>query len=169
MIKLASETIDKSDIKKLIGWLKTHPKLTQGNLTKNFESKFANWIGTKYAIFCNSGSSANLLMLSALLENRIIKKNSKVVVPSICWSTDVAPIFQLNLNPILCDIDLESLSLDLRGSAKSTHNLSYHSTKAQQIRSRRASRTKHFAIGSARACAATAAPLARRVPAQFPL
>ena len=113
MIKLASETIDKSDIKKLIGWLKTQPKLTQGNLTKNFESKFANWIGAKYAIFCNSGSSANLLMLSALLENQIIKKNSKVVVPSICWSTDVAPIFQLNLNPILCDIDLESLSLDL--------------------------------------------------------
>ena len=109
MIKLATETIDKSDIDKLIKWLKKNPKLTQGNLTKLFEKKFANWIGTKYAVFCNSGSSANLLMLSTLLELEVIKKNAKIVVPSICWSTDVAPIFQLNLNPILCDINLENL------------------------------------------------------------
>ena len=113
MIKLATETIDKIDIKKLIAWLKTYPKLTQGKLTQKFEKKFAKWLGTKYAIFCNSGSSANLLMLSSLLQANIIKKNSKVVVPAICWSTDVAPIFQLNLNPLLCDINLENLSLDL--------------------------------------------------------
>ena len=113
MIKLATETIDKNDIKKLIAWLKTYPKLTQGKLTQKFEKKFAKWLGTKYAIFCNSGSSANLLMLSSLLQANIIKKNSKVVVPAICWSTDVAPIFQLNLNPLLCDINLENLSLDL--------------------------------------------------------
>lgn len=113
MIKLASETIDKNDIGKLVNWLKKYPKLTQGELTKKFENKFADWIGSKYAIFCNSGSSANLLMLSALLEAKIIKRNAKVVVPSICWSTDVAPIFQLNLNPLLCDINLENLSLDL--------------------------------------------------------
>ena len=113
MIKLAAETIDKSDIRKLISWLKKNPKLTQGNLTKIFEKKFANWIGVKYAVFCNSGSSANLLMLSALLELGIISKNAKIVVPSICWSTDVAPIFQLNLNPILCDINLDNLSIDL--------------------------------------------------------
>ena len=113
MIKLATETIDKNDIKGLIAWLKTYPKLTQGKLTQKFEKKFAKWIGAKYAIFCNSGSSANLLMLSSLLQADIIKKNSKVVVPAICWSTDVAPIFQLNLNPLLCDINLENLSLDL--------------------------------------------------------
>ena len=113
MIKLATETIDKNDIKRLIAWLKTYPKLTQGKLTQKFENKFAKWLGTKYAIFCNSGSSANLLMLSSLLQANIIKKNSKVVVPAICWSTDVAPIFQLNLNPLLCDINLENLSLDL--------------------------------------------------------
>lgn len=113
MIKLATETIDKNDIKRLIAWLKTYPKLTQGKLTQKFEKKFAKWLGTKYAIFCNSGSSANLLMLSSLLQANIIKKNSKVVVPAICWSTDVAPIFQLNLNPLLCDINLENLSLDL--------------------------------------------------------
>ena len=52
-------------------------------------------------------------MLSTLLELEVIKKNAKIVVPSICWSTDIAPIFQLNLNPILCDINLENLSIDL--------------------------------------------------------
>lgn len=114
MIKLAAETIDKSDISNLIKWLKTNPRLTQGKLTKLFEKKFAKWIGTKYALFCNSGSSANLLMLAALLESKIIKPKSKIVVPAICWATDIAPIFQLNLEPILCDINLKNLSIDLK-------------------------------------------------------
>ena len=114
MIKLASETIDKKDTKQLINWLKTNPKLTQGDLTIKFEKKFAKWIGSKYAVFCNSGSSANLLMLSALLEKKIIKEKSSIVVPSICWSTDIAPILQLNLNPILCDVDIKNLSIDIK-------------------------------------------------------
>ncbi len=114
MIKLASETIDKKDTKQLINWLKTNPKLTQGDLTIKFEKKFAKWIGSKYAVFCNSGSSANLLMLSALLEKNIIKEKSSIVVPSICWSTDIAPILQLNLNPILCDVDIKNLSIDIK-------------------------------------------------------
>ena len=113
MIKLASETIDKKDLLTLTKWLKSNPRLTQGKQTLKFEKNFAKWIGSKYALFCNSGSSANLLMLSALLELNIIKKKSRVVVPSICWSTDVSPIFQLDLDPILCDINLENFSIDL--------------------------------------------------------
>ena len=113
IIKLSSDTINKQDINKLINWLKKNPRLTQGELTIEFEKKFAKWIGSKYALFCNSGSSANLLMISALLEENIIKRKSKVIVPAISWSTDLAPIFQLDLNPILCDINLENLSIDI--------------------------------------------------------
>jgi CDP-6-deoxy-D-xylo-4-hexulose-3-dehydrase len=40
-------------------------------------------------------------------------KNNKVVLPGLCWATDLAPILQLNLEPILCDVDLETLAVDL--------------------------------------------------------
>lgn len=52
---LAEKIIDKNDIAKLISWLKAGPRLTKGKLTQEFENKWAKWIGTKYAVFCNSG------------------------------------------------------------------------------------------------------------------
>ena len=113
MIKLVNDTINNQDIDSLIDWLKTYPKLTKGNLTIELEKKWAKWIGTKYSIFCNSGSSANLLMLWALVEAERIKRNAKVVIPSVAWATDLSPVIQLGMNPILCDINLEDLSVDL--------------------------------------------------------
>jgi len=57
MIKypLAKETINNEDIDKLIEWLKTYPRLTKGELTEQFEKEWAEYIGTKYSVFCNSG------------------------------------------------------------------------------------------------------------------
>ena len=66
MIYLTNDTIDNKDIDSLIEWLKTYPRLTKGPLTKEFEKKWSEWLGTKYSVYCNSGSSANLLMLYAL-------------------------------------------------------------------------------------------------------
>ena len=83
MIKLVGDTIDNKDINNLIEWLKTYPRLTKGPLTLDLERKWSSWLGIDHSIFCNSGSSANLLMLWALVESRRIKKNSKVVVPSV--------------------------------------------------------------------------------------
>ena len=60
---LAKETIDKEDIDALCGWLKSYPRLTKGNLTLEVEDEWAKYIGTRYAAFNNSGSSANLLMI----------------------------------------------------------------------------------------------------------
>ena len=113
MIKLVNDTIDNGDIDNLIEWLKTYPRLTKGNLTLELEEKWANWLGTKYSVFCNSGSSANLLMLWALVEAERIKRDAKIVVPSVAWATDLSPVIQLGMNPILCDINLEDLSIDL--------------------------------------------------------
>ena len=112
MIKLINDTIDEKDINELIKWLETFPRLTKGPVTKQFEEKWSKWIGTKYSVYCNSGSSANLLMLYALIRSGRIK-NNMVVVPGLCWATDLAPVIQLNGNPILCDINLDNLSVDL--------------------------------------------------------
>ena len=111
-IPLQRDTINNADIDRLIEWLKTYPRLTKGNVTLEFEKKWSKWLGTKYSVFVNSGSSANLLMLYALIISGRMK-NNKVVIPGLCWATDLAPILQLNLQPILCDIDLGTLSIDL--------------------------------------------------------
>jgi len=111
MITLVKDTIDNKDIDGLIDWLKTYPRLTKGLVTLELEKKFSDWLGTEYSVFCNSGSSANLLMLSVLKEKYDAKK---VVVPSVAWSTDLAPVMQLGMMPILCDCNMKDLSVDLR-------------------------------------------------------
>ena len=111
-ISLVKDTIDNNDIDNLIDWLKTYPRLTKGPVTLELEKKYSNWLGRKYSVFVNSGSSANLLMLSALQQGDYLK-NNKVVVPSVAWATDLAPVMQLGLKPILCDSNKRDLSADL--------------------------------------------------------
>jgi len=112
MITLVKDTIDNNDIDRLVDWLKTYPRLTKGPVTLDFEKKYSEWLGTKYSVFVNSGSSANLLMLSALHQGEYLK-NDKIVVPSTAWSTDLAPVIQLGLEPLLCDSNMENLSVDI--------------------------------------------------------
>ena len=68
MIKLVEDNIDRKDIQKLIEWLETFPRLTKGPLTVEYEKKWAEYLGCKEAVFVNSGSSANLVMLQVLIE-----------------------------------------------------------------------------------------------------
>jgi CDP-6-deoxy-D-xylo-4-hexulose-3-dehydrase len=114
MIKLVKDTIDKNDINKLIEWLNQDeiPRLTKGDLTWELESKWAKKIGTKYSVYVNSGSSAILLALAALLHTGKLR-NNKVVVPGLSWATDVSSPMLLGMEPILCDSNLEDLSCDL--------------------------------------------------------
>jgi CDP-6-deoxy-D-xylo-4-hexulose-3-dehydrase len=106
-IPLVKDTVDKKDIKTLIKWLKTNPRLTKGDLTIEFEKQWSKWLGVKYSVFINSGSSANLAMIySLILSNRL--KNNKVIVPSVSWVTTVTPIMQLGLEPIICDCDKDN-------------------------------------------------------------
>lgn len=113
MIKLVEDTIDNNDIDRLIQWLQTYPRLTKGPVTEQLEAKWARESGTRYSIFCNSGSSANLLMLQVLLETGKLTQGDSVVVPGLAWATDLAPVIQLGLKPIVCDVNLEDLSADL--------------------------------------------------------
>ncbi len=109
---LAEDTIDNKDIDALIKWLKKYPRLTKGELTLKFEKKWSDWLGKKYSIFCNSGSSANLLMFYTLLLSGVLK-NKKVIVPSVGWITTIAPAIQFGFEPIMCEADKETFGLDL--------------------------------------------------------
>lgn len=110
-IKLVKDTITNSEIDELCDWLKTYPQLTKSKLTEQFEEKWSSWLGRKYSVFVNSGSSANLAMFYTLKILNLLK-NNKVVVPCVSWVTTVSPIMQLGLDVILCDTDKETLGLD---------------------------------------------------------
>jgi CDP-6-deoxy-D-xylo-4-hexulose-3-dehydrase len=111
-IKLVKDTITNNEIDNLCKWLSTYPKLTKGPLTEEFEQKWSEWQGSKYSVFLNSGSSANLAMLYALkISNKL--KNNKIILPCVSWVTTISPAIQFGMDPILCDTDIETLGLDI--------------------------------------------------------
>ena len=107
---LAKETINEEDIDALCDWLKTYPRLTKGELTPQFEKKWADFIGTKYAVFCNSGSSANLLMVYAAM---LLKGIKKIVVPPVGWVTTISPAIQFGLEILPGKTDPKTFGIDL--------------------------------------------------------
>lgn len=91
-------------------------KFTMGEQVSKFENMFAKYIGSKYAVMVNSGSSANLLALSVITNYKRKYKllpDSEILVPALCWSTSVFPIIQCNLTPIFVDVDPKTLNIDL--------------------------------------------------------
>ena len=84
--------------------------LTAGPYTEKFESRFAKTVGMRHAFMVNSGSSANLLALSALtsprLGDRALKPGDEVITVAAGFPTTVTPILQNNLIPVYIDIDL---------------------------------------------------------------
>lgn len=109
---LAENTINRQDVDRLIAWLRTYPRLTQGALTVEFEDQWSRWVGRKFSCFCNSGSSANLLMYYVLLISGRLR-NKKVVVPSVGWVTSIAPALQFGFEPLMCEADPDTFGLDL--------------------------------------------------------
>jgi CDP-6-deoxy-D-xylo-4-hexulose-3-dehydrase len=112
-IPLVRDTIDLDTIKKLVGWLETNPKLTKSDLTIEFEKKWSEYLGKKYSVYVNSGSSANLLMIYALLQSKKLK-NNKIILPAVSWTTTVTPAIQFGMDPILCECDKDTLGLDIK-------------------------------------------------------
>lgn len=91
-------------------------KITMSSLTKKFEYEFAKYIGAKYALMVNSGSSANLLSTFALinpLKKNRLKKGDECLIPSLCWSTSLWPIVQAGLIPKFVDILPSTLNISI--------------------------------------------------------
>ena len=109
---LAVDTISRHDVQNVVSWLKAYPRLTMANETLAFEKAWSKWLGVKYSVMCNSGSSANLLMYAALDSTKLAGKR-RIVVPATGWVTTVAPAIQLNWNPVMCESDSKTFGLDL--------------------------------------------------------
>ena len=96
-IRLHSSTLDyKSTFACMKAILEN--KITMGALVKSYEQFYAQYIGGSYEVLsCNSGSSANLLAISTLVQSSKLKKGDKVIVPALSWSTTVFPLVQYGL------------------------------------------------------------------------
>jgi len=111
-INLVKDTLDNKDIDNLIGWLENYPRLTKGDRTVEFENLWSAWLGTKFSVYVNSGSSANLAAIYSLILSGKLK-NKKIIVPAVSWVTTVSPAIQLGLEPIMCDCDPDNLGLNV--------------------------------------------------------
>jgi len=96
----------------LDGWL------TTGRFNEEFERRLADFIGTKYVLTTNSGSSANLLALSALtshqLADRALRPGDEVITVAAGFPTTVNPIVQQGLMPVFVDIVLPTYNIDVK-------------------------------------------------------
>ena len=117
---LLSNAFSKSDISCGIKVLKSK-RITMSKITKKFEKQFAKKIGCKYALMTNSGSSANLLAISSIV-NPLFKKKLKardeVIIPAVCWSTSLWPIVQNNLKPVFVDVELDTFNMSIESLKK---------------------------------------------------
>ena len=93
----------------LSGWL------IFGKNARQFEKQFPEHLGMKYGSLTNSGSSANLLAISALKSKRLynLKEGSKLITPVVCFPTTINPIIQNGFQPVFVDVTLPDLNLDL--------------------------------------------------------
>lgn len=91
--------------------------LTTGRFAEEFEYKFAEWIGVKHCTLVNSGSSANLLALTALtsplLGDRRLRPGDEVITVASGFPTTVNPIIQNQLVPVFVDIELPTYNIDI--------------------------------------------------------
>jgi dTDP-4-amino-4,6-dideoxygalactose transaminase len=89
---------------------------SMGKEVFSFEKKFATFFNKKFAVMSNSGSSANLLMISSLFfrKKNSLKRGDEVIVPSVSWSTTYTPLQQYGLKIKFVDINIETLNFDIK-------------------------------------------------------
>jgi len=103
--------ISTSDLLSVIDLLKSkNPILTQNKYVRKFEEKWSRWLGVKYSVFVNSGSSANLLSIKAIKD---LYGHGEIIVPSLTWVSDVASVLQNNFDLKFVDININNLSMNL--------------------------------------------------------
>lgn len=92
---------------------------TMGEKVAQFETEFARFTGAKYAVMVNSGSSANLIMIGALMyrKEKCLLPGDEVIVPAVSWPTTYYPVTQYGLRLKFVDIDPNTLNYDLEALA----------------------------------------------------
>lgn len=116
VIPPSGKVLDAEELKAMVeasldGWL------TAGRFNEAFEKKLAEYLGVRFALTTNSGSSANLLAFSALTSSRLaeraIKTGDEVITVAAGFPTTVNPILQFGAVPVFVDIDIVTHNIDV--------------------------------------------------------
>jgi CDP-6-deoxy-D-xylo-4-hexulose-3-dehydrase len=96
-------------------------RVTMGEKVRRFEKLWAEYLGVAEAVMVNSGSSANLIAVSALVNPafpRPLSAGDEVIVPAVAWSTTYFPLVNAGLVPVLVDVDLDTFTIDPEAAAR---------------------------------------------------
>lgn len=106
---LMENNITRADLDEVISFLKDEPILTQSRQVEAFEREWCRWLDVEYSVFVNSGSSANLLTMTALRETY---GPGEVILPPLTWVSDIASVIQCGFAPVFVDINPRTLGMD---------------------------------------------------------
>lgn len=113
MIRLIKSTFynEAETKRKLADFILQTDKLSMGEECEKFEKAFAKKQGRKFAVLVSSGSNANLILIQALLNLGLLKRDDLVFFSALTWATNVMPLIQLGLRTAAIDCQLETLNL----------------------------------------------------------
>jgi len=106
---LMENNITGEDLDAVIEFLSGGPVLTQSGNVRAFEKEWSAWLGVKYSVLVNSGSSANLVTMAAL---RRLAGRGEVIVPTLTWVSDISSVLQNGFTPVFVDINPRTLAMD---------------------------------------------------------
>ena len=111
--QLINDSITDGDKKALTDFINTpNQRFTNGRKVKEFEKKWSEWLGVKHSLMINSGAMGNYISISIMKE--ITKKDKgEVIVPALCWVSDISSIVNLGFTPVFVDVDFSDLALTL--------------------------------------------------------
>lgn len=119
--------------KSLAEFIISAPRLSMDTKCREFEIKFSEYQQCPDSILFNSGGSANLALLQALVNMDILHKNDKIGFSALTWSTNVMPIIQMGMIPVPVDIEpttLNTMSGNLEGRLSQVHLDAFFLTNA---------------------------------------
>jgi len=117
-VPLAYNTLQRDEIEAAIRVLRSG-QMTQGSAVASFEAAFAKSQNAKFAIMVNSGSSANLIGIEAVVYCSFLKPDitfgplqsgDEVIIQGLSWPTTIKPLLNHGLQPVYCDVDLSTLN-----------------------------------------------------------
>ena len=106
---LMENNIPREDLDRVIEFLKTDPILTQSKNVKEFEKEWSEWLGVKYSVFLNSGSSANILTMSAM---KYLYGIGEIILPPLTWVSDISSVLFAGFQPVFVDINPRNLCMN---------------------------------------------------------
>jgi len=91
------------DLNKVSRFVRENNILTQNKYVQKFENQWSKWLGVKYSVFLNSGSSANYLTFACL--KYLYNLKGEVILPSLTWISDIVSVIRNDFKPVFVDIN----------------------------------------------------------------